>query len=115
MRSSTFKIVLSVLNHISNFGYVPESWKCAIVSPILKPNKPPGEALSYRPVFLTSCLCKFMERMIKNRLERFFDKNHILPKVQTEMIEMAYFHVFGKRKRYGYFGYFVPDTVESPV
>lgn len=77
------EIVLSVLNLMFKFGYVPESWKFAIVSPILKPNKPPGEAVSYRPVSITSCLCKTKERMINSRLEWFFDKNYILPKVQT--------------------------------
>lgn len=55
-------LLLTTLNTFYRNGFVPEEWNCAIVVPILKPN-PAG---SYRPVSLTSCLGKVMERMINS-------------------------------------------------
>ncbi|KAK2724151.1 hypothetical protein QYM36_000869 [Artemia franciscana] len=46
-------------------GYVPLLWKKAAIIPILKPQKDPTSPKSYRPIALTSCLCKLMERLIK--------------------------------------------------
>ena len=43
-------------------GKLPPSWKAAIVVPI-----PKGDG-TFRPISLTSCLCKMMERVILNRL-----------------------------------------------
>ncbi|GFU51046.1 reverse transcriptase domain-containing protein [Trichonephila clavipes] len=41
----------------------PTQWQEAKVIPILKPGKDPKNPLSYRPIALTSCLCKTLERM----------------------------------------------------
>ena len=43
-------------------------WQKAIVIPIPKPGKDPRDASNYRPIALTSCLCKLMERMVNARL-----------------------------------------------
>ena len=75
--------LLDILNLMFKQGYVPKDWKCAIVTPILKPNKPPGTAESYRPISLTSCLGKTFEKMINNRLKWHLDNLNILPKAQT--------------------------------
>jgi hypothetical protein len=64
-------------------GYIPEAWKHAVVTPILKPGKPPERTDSYRPISLTSCLAKIQEKMINNRLKWYLDKNAYLPKHQT--------------------------------
>ena len=47
------KNLLDILNLMFKQGYVPKDWKCAIVTPILKPNK---------PISLTSCLGKTFEK-----------------------------------------------------
>jgi hypothetical protein len=78
------KRLLQIINLMFKEGYIPEAWKCAIVTPILKPNnKPPGEAESYRPISLTSCIGKMMEKMINNRLKWHLDHLNILPKAKT--------------------------------
>ncbi|GFV94156.1 putative RNA-directed DNA polymerase from transposon X-element [Trichonephila clavipes] len=46
----------------------PTQWQEAIVIPIVKPGKDPQTPLSYRPIALTSCLCKALERMVNARL-----------------------------------------------
>ena len=58
--------LLEILNDIWITGKFPEEWKKAIIIPIPKPNKDHTEATNYRPIALTSCLCKTMERMKNN-------------------------------------------------
>ncbi|KAG8177447.1 hypothetical protein JTE90_008631 [Oedothorax gibbosus] len=53
---------------IWNEKVFPTSWQRAIVIPIAKPGKDPQDAGNYRPIALTSCLCKLMERMVNARL-----------------------------------------------
>ena len=44
---------------------IPTLWKKAIIKPLPKVNNP-KEIKQYRPIALTSCLCKVMERLIKH-------------------------------------------------
>ena len=60
--------LLKIINRIWETGILPKSWKIAIVIPVKKPNKNPFESSSYRPIALTSCVCKLMEKMINTRL-----------------------------------------------
>jgi hypothetical protein len=49
-------------------GEVPRCWKMSEICPIPKVQAP--KSLSdFRPVSLTSCLCKLTERLVLNRLE----------------------------------------------
>ncbi|GFW50022.1 probable RNA-directed DNA polymerase from transposon X-element [Trichonephila clavipes] len=52
----------------------PSSCREAIVIPILKPIKVAKDALSYRPIALTSCFCKTFERMVNTRLVYLLEK-----------------------------------------
>ena len=47
---------------------VPSIWKTAKVVAVLKPQKPPKEANSYRPISLLSVPLKLFERLIYNRI-----------------------------------------------
>ena len=53
-------------------------WEFPIVIPILKPGKDKTDAASYRPIALTSCLCKILERMVNARLMWHLEKNNFL-------------------------------------
>nr|CAH7736489.1 unnamed protein product [Callosobruchus chinensis] len=61
---------------------IPEDWFEYIIVPILKPNKPENHPDSYRPISLASCVLKTYERLIKNRLEFYLEKNQLMPKTQ---------------------------------
>eukprot|EP00760_Papus_ankaliazontas_P009242 PhM_4_TR13984/c2_g1_i4/m.81642 len=50
-------------------GEVPKSWRHSRIRPVLKPNKPPNKLSSYRPVAITSILCRTLERVIFGRIE----------------------------------------------
>uniref|UniRef100_A0A8C1TCJ5 RNA-directed DNA polymerase from mobile element jockey n=1 Tax=Cyprinus carpio TaxID=7962 RepID=A0A8C1TCJ5_CYPCA len=78
-----FKAILDLYNHIWSEGILPKDWKSAIVIPIVKPGKDATKANSYRPIALTSTLCKVMEKMIVRRLSYFLEKKEILTSDQS--------------------------------
>ena len=74
--------LLRMLNHIWSQAECPAAWRESIVIPILKPGKDRQLTSSYRPVSLTSCICKTLERMINRRLVWFLESNGLLANIQ---------------------------------
>ena len=74
--------LLKIINKIWETGILPRSWKIAIVIPVKKPNKDPHQTTSYRPIALTSCVCKLMEKMINSRLVWHLETNKLLSPFQ---------------------------------
>ena len=66
--NSAVSVLLKVYNHVWESGCFPPSWREAVVIPIPKPGKDYLDPSNFRPIALTSCLCKTMERMINARL-----------------------------------------------
>lgn len=60
--------LLSCFNQSWQSGLCPQAWRSGIIVPILKPGKAADAVGSYRPICLTSCMAKVMERMVGNRL-----------------------------------------------
>ena len=58
----------------------PESWREALIISIPKPGKDNFNPLNYRPIALTSCICKTVERMVNERLVWYLEKNGLLAK-----------------------------------
>ena len=58
---SSLLILLEIFNDIWKTGNIPKSWKEATVIPIPKPDKDHTDPTNYRPIVLTSCICKTME------------------------------------------------------
>ncbi|KAK3895411.1 hypothetical protein Pcinc_000864 [Petrolisthes cinctipes] len=54
--------IVDLFNMSYNSGQLPTAWKNALIVPI-----PKGDG-NFRPISLTSCLCKMMERVLLNRL-----------------------------------------------
>ena len=54
--------------------YVPDDWKFAIVSPIFKKGSK-QIAANYRPIALTSVLCKLLESFIREAMVEFLLNN----------------------------------------
>jgi len=83
LHKTSLKTLLKIYNTIWNSGNLPTEWKHAIILPILKPSKDPTIPGSYRPISLTSCLCKVMERMSTDRLQWFVERKNLLTTNQT--------------------------------
>ena len=60
-----------------NTGIIPDIWKTANVTPIYKKGSK-SDSLNYRPVSLTSVVCKVLERIIRNRIMEHLDRNNLL-------------------------------------
>jgi len=80
---SSLNAILGLYNKIWEAGVVPKTWKHAVVLPILKQGKDPTNPDSYRPIALTSALCKIMERMIATRLNWYMEKKQLFNPNQT--------------------------------
>ena len=68
------KVILAMYNQIWESGTLPADWKNADVIPILKPGRQPNEASSYRPISLTSTLCKIMDKLVTKSANIFCRK-----------------------------------------
>jgi len=54
----------------------------ATIIPIPKPNKLHSDPNNYRPIALTSCLCKTMERIVNDRLVWFLESSESIAEIQ---------------------------------
>ena len=80
---SSLEVLLDIYNHIWETGNFPDLWREATIIPIPKAGKDTTIPTNYRPISLTSCLCKTMERMINTRLVWFLEKNNIITRNQS--------------------------------
>ncbi|GFX40633.1 probable RNA-directed DNA polymerase from transposon BS [Trichonephila clavipes] len=58
------------INQLFKNNYFPDSWKTAVVIPILKPDKNPELAQNYRPISLLSSMSKVYEFVLLRRLNQ---------------------------------------------
>ncbi len=68
-----------------NEGILPQSWKSANVSPIYKKG-PKSDCGNYRPVSLTSVICKTLEAIIRRHIMKFVSVNKLLSECQHGFI-----------------------------
>lgn len=69
---------LSLLNKIWVENTIPESWTHSLVVPIPKQGKAVKSPADFRPISLTCCASKILERMVNRRLSRFLEDNQLL-------------------------------------
>ena len=83
MGMSTKKVLLQIYNTSWKHSSVPQIWREATMIPIHKKGKDKGKADSYRPISLTSCVGKLMERLINTRLMWHLEKEKIITPEQA--------------------------------
>ena len=64
-----------------NFGEVPKDWKLANVTPIYKSGAR-DLSKNYRPISLTSQICKILESIIKDRITEHLDRYGLINSTQ---------------------------------
>ena len=80
---NSLETLLNIFNYIWTTGKFPEDWIYATIIPDPKPGKDPVEPNYYRPIALTSCLCKTLTRMINKRLTWFLESNNHISRFQS--------------------------------
>lgn len=62
-------------------GDIPDDWRKAIVTPIFKKGHK-NEPSNYRPVSLTSVVCKLCESLVRDKVMTYLLENHLLSDAQ---------------------------------
>ena len=68
-------LLLDIANLSWETGFCPQPWRDAEIIPLLKKGKPASSVDSYRPVSLTSCIAKTVERMVASRMAHLAEQN----------------------------------------
>jgi len=80
-RSVLSTVLSSLFNKSFTEGKLPAKWKHAVVVPLFKKGKK-QKAENYRPVSLTSIVCKVFERIIRDELVNHMESNELFTKQQ---------------------------------
>ncbi|GBN45397.1 hypothetical protein AVEN_185231-1 [Araneus ventricosus] len=73
MSSESLHNLLFLFNTIWHERSFPSSWKQAIIIPVLKPGKDSSNPCNYRPIALTNCMCKIIEKIVNKRQLYFLE------------------------------------------
>ena len=82
LHDASLLLLLNMFNKIWISGDFPSDWRKAIIIHIPKPGKHPTNPTSYRPITLTSCICKTMEQIINRRHVCYLESHNLLTNVQ---------------------------------
>ncbi len=74
--------LLRIFNKIWMEHTFPRTWREAIIIPIPKEGKDRTKPSTYRPISLTSCICKLLERMVNTRLVWHLEQRNLLTPIQ---------------------------------
>ena len=76
--AQSFLVPLVILIHKTlTTSVIPNQWKISQVVPIFKKGRK-SEPLNYRPVHLSSCICKVVERVITRHMMMYMEQNNLL-------------------------------------
>jgi hypothetical protein len=78
------KELIKGYNEVCEGRAFPEEWTETLVVPVLKPGKDKSCLTSYRPISLTSCVCKLFEKMVNNRLIYTLEGKQVIPEQQMD-------------------------------
>lgn len=77
------EIVTIMMNKSLEENEIPHNWRQGKIIPLLKKDKAPESISSYRPICLTSCFSKWMERILNKRIMYTIENNNLLSESQA--------------------------------
>ena len=78
-----YKLLARAFTISLKLGFIPYVWKVAILCMLIKPDNPPSQITSYRPISLLSAIMKLFERVIEKRLRKHLEDNGFFSKYQS--------------------------------
>ena len=78
-----YKVLARAFTISLKLGFIPHVWKIAVLCMLIKPDKPPSQTTSYRPISLLSAIMKLFERVIEKRLRKHLEDNGFFSKYQS--------------------------------
>ena len=75
--------LLSIFNSSFSLAHCPRIWRVATIIPLLKAGKSRSEVALFRPISLTSCVVKLLERIIADRLNFIAETDNMLSRFQA--------------------------------
>ena len=79
-------LLTSILQKSLEDGFLPEVWKQANITPIYKQKGSKSSPTNYRPVSLTSVICKIMESIVKDSIVNHLKQHNLLYKHQHAFV-----------------------------
>ena len=76
-------VLATLFSGVLRTGFLPARWRQAVVRLLPKPGKPLTSAADFRPVSLTSCVTKVLERIFARRLLSWCEQRSLLPEAQS--------------------------------
>ena len=84
MSATGFYNILAQAFTISlKLGFIPYVWKIAVLCMLIKPDKPPSQTTSYRPISLHSAIMKLFKPVIEKRLRKHLEDNGFVSNYQS--------------------------------
>ena len=81
--SSVIKPLMLLFNKSISLGQVPSNWKMSIISAIFKGKGETSDATNYRPISISSCIGKILEKIIFKYLYNYLEANHVITNFQS--------------------------------
>ena len=78
-----YKVLAGAFTISPKLDFIPHFWKVAVLCMLIKPDKPPSQTTSYRPISLLSAIMKLFERVIEERLRKHLEDNGFFSKYQS--------------------------------
>ena len=83
MGNSLVKPLTLLFNRTLTLGQVPSEWKMSNISAIFKKSGDIQNPTNYRPISITSCMGKMLEKIIFKYLFNYLETNHIITNFQS--------------------------------
>jgi hypothetical protein len=80
---SALHLLLKFYNSIWLNGLYPKYWRVSLVIPVLKQGKDRSDLNSYRPISLSNCMGKLLEKIVNKKLIWHLENKKILSKAQS--------------------------------
>ena len=77
MSKNGLRVIQQVFNQSLDTGVYPSVWNSANISPIPKPGKPHTKPSHFRPIAVSSCLGRVLEKILADRLQTYCITNQI--------------------------------------